>query len=297
MSTAATTGTGADLALYTRTAEHSAATVIGDYSSSFGLASRLLAAEYRGDVRNIYSLVRIADEVVDGAAEQAGLDPASRRAILDSLEVETDSAVALGYSTNLVVHSFAKTARSCGIDRRLTAPFFASMRRDLEPVQFTEEELAEYVYGSAEVVGLMCLRVFLRDSDVTEAERARLEAGACRLGSAFQKVNFLRDLATDWRELGRNYFPDVVPGGLTDNRKIELVTDIRSDLAAAAEVIPELPPGCLTAIVAAHDLFSELADRIERTPAAELMESRVRVPDTVKARLLARAFAVRRPRS
>lgn len=277
------------LGLYSLASQASSAQVIRAYSTSFRLASRMLAEPVRPQIESIYALVRIADEVVDGAAEEAGVDGKGQLALLDALERETERAMRDGYSTNPVVHAFATTARRCGIDAELTAPFFRSMRRDLSLVHFTEEELSDYVFGSAEVVGLMCLRVFLVDARVARVERERLEHGARRLGAAFQKVNFLRDLSDDWGERGRNYLPQVAWGVLSERDKHDLVRGIRADLDAAAEVIPLLPTSCRRAIRAAHALFSELTTRIERTPADELLRRRVRVPAGNKLLLLVAA--------
>ncbi|RDV44502.1 phytoene/squalene synthase family protein [Leifsonia sp. ku-ls] len=278
-----------DLATYSAAAHAGAATIIHAYSTSFGLATRLLAPQVRPRVEDVYALVRVADEIVDGAAAEAGLDLDDQRALLDALEDDTERAMRTGYSANLVVHAFAVTARATGIGPELTRPFFSSMRRDLSPVDFTAEELREYVYGSAEVVGLMCLQVFLADHPVPEQTRRRLEAGARRLGAAFQKINFLRDLAVDWTELGRSYFPGIDPARLTERQKLALVVDIDCDLGAAADVIPELPDNCRRAITAAHGLFAELSDRIRATPAAELLTRRISVPTRVKLAILARA--------
>ena len=167
------------------------------------------------------------------------------------------------------------------------------MRRDLSPVDFTPEELSEYIYGSAEVVGLMCLKVFLRDNTVTDDERDRLEHGARRLGAAFQKINFLRDLSADWEALGRNYFPTVDPARMTEPQKKELIDDIDADLAAAAAVIPELPRECRPAIAAAHGLFSGLTHQLRETPAAELLCRRTRINNVAKLGILLRTASGR----
>ncbi|WP_431277510.1 phytoene/squalene synthase family protein [Leifsonia poae] len=281
-----------DLALYTRAAHTSSATIIHEYSTSFGMATRLLAPAVRPRVEDIYSLVRIADEIVDGAAAEAGLTLDDQRDLLDALEADTERAMRTGYSANVVVHSFASTARVVGIDRTLTAPFFASMRRDLSPVDFfSAEELSAYIYGSAEVVGLMCLKAFLVHESVSADERLRLEKGARRLGAAFQKINFLRDLAEDWSQLGRSYFPGIDPDRLTERQKLALVVDIECDLGAAADAIPELPDNCKRAILAAHGLFTELTDRIRSTPAQELLSTRISVPTRTKLAVLLRATA------
>lgn len=278
-----------DLGLYGRAAHRSAATIIHEYSTSFGMATRLLAPSVRPAVEDVYALVRVADEIVDGAAAEAGLTGDQIREVLGALEDDTEQALRTGYSANVVVHAFARTARSAGFGAELTRPFFASMRRDLDPVDFSADELSAYVYGSAEVVGLMCLAVFLADSPVPDPTRRRLEAGARRLGAAFQKINFLRDLAVDYAELGRSYFPGIDPARLTERQKLALVVDIDCDLGAAADAIPELPENCRRAIAAAHGLFSELSDRIRRTPASELLVRRVRVPNGVKLAILLRA--------
>lgn len=277
------------LALYTLAAQKSSARIIREYSTSFGMATSLLHTSLRPQIENIYGLVRIADEIVDGAAAQAGIDAAGQHALLNSLEHETHEATLRGYSTNIVVHSFAETARTVGIGSALTEPFFASMRRDLDPSRFTPEQVNDYIYGSAEVIGLMCLRVFLHDTGCTSELRGRLEHGAQRLGAAFQKINFLRDLSADWDGLHRNYFPTIDPTALTETEKLELLDDVYDDLDEAAAVIPQLPANCRVAITAAHGLFAELTDRIRRTPAAALLQTRIGVPTSVKLRILLRA--------
>lgn len=286
-----TAQTWGDLDRYTRCAQASSARVIAAYSTSFGVATRVLGPGTREHVRNIYGLVRLADELVDGAAAQAGMNTADQRRMLDALEVETCSAIEHGFSTNLVVHAFAHTARRAGIGSDLTGPFFASMRRDLGPGVFDADGVRDYIYGSAEVVGLMCLRVFLRRGQTEKASCESLEEGARRLGAAFQKVNFLRDLAVDWGSLGRGYFPGIDPEHLTEAQKIGLVEDIDADLAAAALVISGLPRDARSAVAAAHGLFKALNDRIRRTPAEELAYRRVRVPGWQKSLILARALS------
>ena len=270
------------LGTYNAAALASATTVIGHYSTSFGLAARLLSPGVRDEVRTIYALVRIADEIVDGAASEAGIDLDGQRELLDDLETETERAMERGFSTNLVVHAFATTARRVGIDASLTRPFFASMRRDLDPAPFTAAGVAEYIYGSAEVVGLMCLRSFLRESPRTPDQLAVLDHGARSLGAAFQKVNFLRDLAADRDALGRNYFPGVDLTRLTDAQKNVLLDDMDADLAAAERVLPLLPPGSRRAVTAAHRLFARLSAKLRQTPATDLMSTRIRVPDPEK---------------
>ncbi len=179
------------LELYSQTADAAAAAVIQRYSTSFGIAARLLGPRPRPHVRNIYALVRVADEIVDGPARDAGLSPERERQVLDGLEQEVRDAIATGFSANLVVHAFARTARECGIGDDLIAPFFTSMRTDIDTAEHDDLSHDAYVYGSAEVVGLMCLQVFLNAGMSAPAQPAAdLVDGARRLGAAFQDVNF-----------------------------------------------------------------------------------------------------------
>lgn len=278
------------IALYDRTAREAASVVIAGYSTSFGLACRLLGPRVRDHVRSVYALVRVADEVVDGPAAAAGLPPAVTRTVLDEFEAETYAAIERGFSANLVVHAFARTARECGIGRAHLEPFFRAMRTDLDTSSHDDSSHDEYVYGSAEVVGLMCLQVFVNaGSPSPVAPDAVLIDGARRLGRAFQDVNFLRDLRDDADVLGRDYLG--LGAGLHTR---DLVLDrIEADLDAAARVIPLLPEDSRRAVTAAHDLFLELAVRLRHPRDG----ARVRVPDAVKARIAGRAmlgFAPRR---
>ena len=281
--------------VYDAVSESAAEEVIRRYSSSFGLASRLLAEPVRTQVRNVYALVRIADEIVDHPDPALGREPRER--MLTWLHEDVAHALRHGWSSNLVVHAFARTARASGIDATLVDPFFASMRMDLDTTTHTPETFATYVYGSAEVVGLMCLRVFLAERGPEAAARDydRLTPGARRLGAAFQKVNFLRDLAEDHDTLGRGYFPDVDVEAFSDAERDRLLDDLEADLDAADAVIGDLPPSSRRAVRVAHATFAELAARLRATPAAEIRRTRVRVPDLVKARLVARSIYGGRP--
>ncbi len=277
------------LDLYSSVAHDSSRVVIARYSTSFAMATRLLSPAIRSQVEDVYALVRVADEVVDGATTQAGLDALAAARILNDLERDTEQALEDGFSANLVVHAFARTALATGFGVELTRPFFASMRMDLDQREHDQRSFDEYVYGSAEVVGLMCLRAFLHGETVTPEQDARLVEGARKLGAAFQKVNFLRDLAADFHTLGRSYFPGVAVGSFTEEDKLRLVDDIDADLAVSAAIVPELPAGARRAVWLAQALFQELNVRIRRTPADRLIEARVRVPAAVKWRLAAQA--------
>ncbi|MFC8039708.1 phytoene/squalene synthase family protein [Paenarthrobacter sp. NPDC057355] len=282
---------------FTRTAERAANQVIAAYSTSFGLACKLLGPRHRQHVRNIYALVRVADELVDGVTAEAGLSYQEQCDALSHFIDETHRAVKLGYSSDLIIHAFAQTARAARIDDSLIDPFFESMRTDLGertsapagPLRFDADAHQGYVHGSAEVVGLMCLRVFMRDENIDDGDAAALEHGASRLGAAFQNINFLRDLADDTTRLGRSYLG--TSEHLVDRDRMEWVRTIRAQLADANAVIPLLPRDARAAVRSALSLFTALTDKIEQTTVDELYRSRVRVPDAVKAGLAARAVA------
>ena len=277
--------------LYTKVAEETSAGVIRRYSTSFGLAARLLSPAQRTHISNFYALVRLADEIVDGVAEEAGVSRQTARALLDALEKETEQALELGYSTNLIVHAFAHSARQVGVGSDLTQPFFHSMRMDLTTTIHTKKSFEEYVYGSAEVVGLMCLHAFLEGHQPSPQQREILVAGARALGAAFQKVNFLRDLGADVQALGRSYFPGVNAESFSEETKHRLLDDIDADLATSVAALPLLPAGPRKAVSLAHVLFEALASRIRTTPASVLQKTRISVPSLSKAMLAIRVVS------
>ena len=284
-------GRAAAGSLYDSVSEASSAVVIKEYSSSFGLASRLLAEPVRTQVRNIYALVRVADEIVDNPDPALARD--ARATMLDWLEDDVRHAVHAGWSANLVVHAFARTAQAVGITDDVVAPFFASMRMDLDMTEHTPDSFERYVYGSAEVVGLMCLRAFLAAPDSTEDPATaydRLAPGARRLGAAFQKINFVRDLADDHDVLRRDYFPGLDVDRFCDADRDRILDDIDADLTAAGAVVPDLPPSSRRAVHAAHATFGELSSRLRETPADRIRRTRVRVPSAVKLRIAAGAL-------
>jgi phytoene/squalene synthetase len=287
-----TTHNPTGLALYLQAAERASSEVIRTYSTSFGLASKLLTPDVRRHVENIYALVRVADEIVDGSAAEARklgghVDP--NRALTD-LERETYRTLDDRFSTNLIVHAFGHTAVTCGFGRDIIRPFFESMRMDLWKTRHDQRSFEQYVYGSAEVVGLMCLNAFLVGHTYTKKEREQMVVGARALGSAFQKVNFLRDLSADANKLGRSYFPGIIPGAISEDQKMALVEDIRAELAKSAATLPMLPKQSRRAVVAAHTLFEALNEKIGNTPAAELISTRISVSKKDKAFLLLKAW-------
>lgn len=299
-----TTKVPTGLSLYTHAAERSSREVIAAYSTSFGLASRLLGKRIQQDVYNIYALVRVADEIVDGSAEEAKLrsaagggngqvDPAK---LLDQLEAETYLAMRSGFSTNLVVHAFAHTANKVGFGKELVQPFFASMRMDLTAHEHDEQSFKDYVYGSAEVVGLMCLKAFVMGLSYTDEQHRQMVLSARALGSAFQKVNFLRDLAADFKALGRSYFPGVSVSNFDEESKRRIVVDIQQELDTSSKGLRLLPKDSRRAVVAAQLLFEALNTKLSQTPAAELTTSRIRVPNPQKLWIALKAWIGVTPR-
>lgn len=279
--------TATNLARYDRMCDRAAAQVIAAYSTSFALAAKALGQPERKHIRNIYAMVRIADELVDGTAAEAHECPETA---LDMYEEQVLHAPHHRLHTDPVLHAYARTHRECELDDAHVRAFFASMRADLTQTSYSAEEMDTYIYGSAEAIGLMCLAVFLRGADPAPAERATMERGARALGSAFQKVNFLRDYGEDHRELGRAY----LAGPLDDALKHTLTTHITAELDQAREAIPLLPRSARGGVAAAEALFRELNEMIEAAPAAELASTRIRVPSHRKLVLTARAIAGQR---
>lgn len=270
------------MALYDEAAQAAAAQVIARYSSSFTLSSRMLSPAHRRHIESIYAMVRVADEIVD---TYQGEDAAE---LLDGFEAEVWRAMDSGYSTNLLAHAFGVSARTVGISRDQTDPFFRSMRMDLERTVHDVDSFKAYVHGSAEVVGEMCLAVFVNSESGPRRLNPGLRAGARRLGAAYQKVNFLRDLGSDEDRLGRFYLPGLTADTLTDADIAALVEDCRADIRAAAECMPGLPPRAAISVGTTIDIYCRLLDKIESTPAAMLSRTRVRVGGGTKLYLAVR---------
>lgn len=275
--------------LYDVTAARASRAVLRAYSTSFGLGARLLPPRARLDIEAVYALVRLADEVVD---TYRGPDAAEQ---LDELEAQTARALVTGYSTNVVVHAFARAARRNGIGHAEVDPFFASMRADLSVREHDRASYDAYVYGSAEVVGVMCLRVFLnadrRPGEPVAQPPEEAVAGARALGAAFQKINFLRDLGADRGDLGRSYLPGVDAERLTDADVHAVLDEVRDELATARAALPLLPTRARVAVEATAALYDRLLDDLAATPPEDLARRRVRVPGPVKAVVVGRVVA------
>lgn len=254
------------------------------YSTSFGWATKLMSDTIRDDIYAIYGLVRIADEIVDS---YGGIDA---RELLDDLEQETYRAIERGYSTNPIVHAFQITATAYGITKSLLRPFFASMRTDIDPPRhFSQKAYETYIYGSAEVVGLMCLKVFVYGD---KSQYATLKNGAARLGSAYQKVNFLRDFADDSKSLGRVYFPNVSGRRLDEAEKSAIIADIQTDFLAAKPYIIALPSNARTAVAVSYTYYSTLLEKLDHTPASVICSKRIRISNSKKLWLMIRTIPV-----
>lgn len=265
--------------LYTRTSYALATSLTKRYSTSFSLSTNLIDTSIRHHIFAIYGLVRIGDEIVD---TYQGDDRAKQ---LADLEAETYTAIKKGFSTNPIVHAFAQTAQQYDITKSLIHPFFKSMHMDLSPVTYTQHLYEEYIYGSAEVVGLMCLKVFC-GSDT--ALYTALTPGAKALGAAYQKVNFLRDIASDYTERGRVYFPNTTYASFSENDKARIIADIRKDFIAAKPAVDQLPTTVRSAVALSYHYYETLLRRLEATPAADIKTTRIRVPTSKKITLLAK---------
>lgn len=292
-----TTPHEANLARFTAAARRCSWQLLSAYSSSFTLASRLFAPKTREHIAAIYALVRVADEIVDGtfAPPPTGTatpgvnqdrDAEQLAALLSGYRDEVYAALVRGFSTDPIVHSFAATATEYGIGAELIDPFFRSMGMDITRTEYTREQLAEYIHGSAEVIGEMCMRVFAGGALAGDAEAA---ASARSLGAGFQKVNFLRDVREDTTELGRNYFPGRDPYALTEGDIAELCDEMDADFAHAREGIARIPGRDRAAVLAAHDLFAELSRRLRAAGPQRIAAGRVSIPNREKAIIVARA--------
>jgi phytoene synthase len=244
------------------------------YSTSFSSAIRLLHKDLRSPIYDIYGLVRFADEIVDTFH---GYDKAT---LLAEFKKQTYEAITNKISLNPILHSFQLTVNKYNIDTDLIEAFFRSMEFDLNKLTYDASGYAEYIYGSAEVVGLMCLYVFC-DGDREEYEKLKPSAQA--LGAAFQKVNFLRDVKADYQQLNRVYFPGVDFRDFTDKMKSEIEADIQADFNAAYEGITRLPLKARFGVYLAYKYYLSLFKKIKAVQPQRIMEERIRIPNYQKA--------------
>jgi len=251
------------------------------YSTSFSLGIRSLAARYRDPIYAIYGFVRFADEIVDTFHRE------DARELLEEFRNDTWKAIERGISLNPILHSFQSAVNAYGIDRELIETFLHSMEMDLDQNRYDQAGYEQYILGSAEVVGLMCLRVFCEGND---AIYQQLKAPAMKLGSAFQKINFLRDLNADYQGLGRLYFPHLDISAFDETVKAELLADIRKDFDAGFQGIRQLPRGARLGVYVAYVYYYSLLNKISRTPSAQILQERIRIPDARKYALILQSF-------
>jgi len=250
------------------------------YSTSFSSAIRLLHIDIRQPVFNIYGFVRYADEIVDTFHDF------NKAELLAEFREQTWLALERGISLNPILHSFQLTVHEYGIAHDLIEAFFRSMEMDLHNNSYDEDGYKEYIYGSAEVVGLMCLHVFCEGN---QELYQRLKEPARALGSAFQKVNFLRDLRADYKTLERTYFPDCDFSNFSAGDKARIEQDIQQDFDKAYQGILQLPVKARFGVYVAYKYYLSLFRKIRRTKAQQILLERIRVPNYHKAVILVRA--------
>ena len=252
------------------------------YSTSFFRAVNLLSPSIQQDIHNIYGFVRFADEIVDTFHEH------NQEKLLNQFEKDFHQALKDGISLNPILNSFQKTVLKYDIDRSLVDAFIRSMKMDLHKTQYSSKEEYElYIYGSADVVGLMCLKVFVRgNNNLYES----LKDSAMRLGSAFQKVNFLRDIKNDLNVLNRSYFPHVDLKNLDEKSKEEIIKDIQEDFQAAQAGITQLPFVAKLGVYTAYSYYFELLVKLKKTQPSKLLETRVRVNNFMKTYLYVKSY-------
>jgi phytoene synthase len=256
--------------------------VTKSYSTSFSLAVYMLSPSIRDAIYSIYGFVRFADEIVDSFH---GYD---KENLINDFEKEYYKSFNIGISLNPILNSFQHTVKKYNITDDLIQAFLKSMKLDLVKSDYNSKaEYDEYIYGSADVVGLMCLKVFVAGKDHKYEE---LKSEAMRLGSAFQKVNFLRDLKDDTLVLNRNYFPGVDLNSFDEKAKTAIVKEIQEDFDVAYQGILKLPIEAKFGVYTAFVYYKKLLNKLENTPCHEIGTARIRVSNYTKAGLLAKSF-------
>jgi phytoene/squalene synthetase len=256
--------------------------VTKSYSTSFSTATKMLSPSIRQDIYNIYGFVRFADEIVDSFHQY------DKKTLFDNFEADLEKSLTDKISLNPILNSFQHSFHKYSIDKKLVDAFMKSMRLDLDKKEYlTQEEYTEYIYGSADVVGLMCLKVFLNGDDEKYHE---LKASAQSLGSAFQKVNFLRDLKADFEGLSRSYFPNTNLEHLDESSKQQIINEIEEDFKKGLQGIHKLPVEAKFGVYMAYRYYRKLLLKLKKTPSTQIKNARIRVPDYQKVHLLARSY-------
>ena len=252
-------------------------TMTNQYSTSFSFSSRLLSKNIRNDIYAIYGLVRLADEIVDSFHEY------DKQKLLIELKKDYNNAINMKISLNPILNSFQIVYHKYNFDPYLVEKFFESMEMDLDPSKYNCKLYNKYIHGSAEVVGLMCLRVFVGGD---EEKYLELKDSAMKLGSAFQKVNFLRDIEYDNKELGRIYFPNIDVGNMTENQKAKIIEDIENDFSDSLTGLKKLDKDSFFGVYIAYVYYRELLKKIKNLNISKLYNSRIRISNFKKIRLV-----------
>ena len=271
-----------NLELYNKVSLENSKRLTKAYSTSFSIAIRLLAPDIRDGIYGVYGFVRLADEIVDTFHNY------DKQMLLDDFEREVNHALDTGISLNPVLQTFQLTFHKYAIGRDLVEAFLKSMRQDLHKSSYNREEYLSYIYGSADVVGLMCLKIFV---DGDEREYERLRKPAMSLGSAFQKVNFLRDIRNDYENLARTYFPGIDLKNFSSEDKDRIISEIKNDFKIAYGGIKQLPKKAQLGVYISYVYYYKLLKKLERTPTSEIMHRRIRIPNYRKVSLIAYSWA------
>jgi len=269
--------------LFDEVSERSSKVTTQSYSTSFTLGIKLLNKKFHQPVYNIYGFVRFADEIVDTFLEQ------DQQTLLDEFKQATHKAIERGISLNPILNAFQKTVNKYKIEPVLYNTFLDSMYMDLKPQQYDEGKYKQYIFGSADVVGLMCLRIFCEGD---EEAYNKLKPKAMKLGSAFQKVNFLRDIKNDKEALGRMYFPNVKSTDFTTSQKTAIEKDIELDFKMALEGIKQLPAGARLGVYTAYVFYQALFKKIKGVSAERLFKERIRINNFFKFLLVIRSYVL-----
>ena len=268
--------------LYDAVCEDCSKIVTQSYSTSFSMATKMLDSTIRNHIYNIYGFVRFADEIVDTFHDYP------KKELLQRFEDDLYYSLKNKISLNPILNSFQKTVNEFKIDHKLIKAFLKSMHWDLKKsVYKSEKEYKEYIYGSADVVGLMCLRVFVKGNNKDYED---LKPAAMSLGSAFQKVNFLRDLKNDFQNLERTYFPNIDFNQFDEQAKSTIINEIENDFEIALKGIYKLPPKARFGVYTAYKYYTKLLSKLKSTSSLNIQNSRIRVPNYQKISVFARSY-------
>ena len=252
------------------------------YSTSFSLATKMLSKKIRQHIYNIYGFVRFADEIVDSFHDY------NKEILFKDFSLDLEKSLKNKIHLNPILNSFQATYHKFNIDKDLVDSFMSSMKKDLYKTKYmSNQEYEDYIYGSADVVGLMCLKVFVNGNTKKYEE---LKSFAMRLGSAFQKVNFLRDLKDDFEVLNRTYFPNTDLNQLDEESKIKIINEIEDDFKEGLNGIKMLPIEAKFGVFMAYRYYSQLLKKLKKTPALDIKNTRIRVPNYKKIELLTRSY-------